>query len=193
MVSFLATAAYLPWLLFAWLGIEAIWDLHSHDVPIWFSLAMLVPGIVLLGFNSFLASVLLAISLAATELAQHVRSLGIAGMFLPLVVIPLAAPACLPLEVGWGVLMALWLANVIGGADALAGLSLLLFFPSWMMLACIALGILAWFGLLLVVRYGKTAGLRLWTLLAARAGGARVTGIGAYALAALIYGILVTV
>jgi len=61
------------------------------------------------------------------------------------------------------------------------------------MLACIALGILAWFGLLLVVRYGKTAGLRLWTLLAARAGGARVAGIGAYALAALIYGILVTV
>ena len=72
-------------------------------------------------------------------------------------------------------------------ASALAGLSLLLFFPSWTMLTCIAVGILAWFALLLVLRYGREAGLRLWTVFSAHAPGTRVAGLGAYALAALIY------
>ena len=86
--------------------------------------------------------------------------------------------------------MVIWLIGVIGGADALAGLSLLLFFPSWIMLACIVAGILIWSVLSLVFRYGRSAGLRLWTVASTRAAGTRAAGIGAYALAALIFSVL---
>ena len=73
-------------------------------------------------------------------------------------------------------------------SDALAGLSLMLFFPSWEMLASIVAGILIWSVALLILRYGRSAGLRLWTVASTRAAGTQAAGIGAYALAALIFG-----
>jgi len=43
---------------------------------------------------------------------------------------------------------------------------------------------------LLIFRYGRSAGLRLWTVASTRAAGTRAAGIGAYALAALIFSVL---
>ena len=54
--------AFLPWLLFVWMGIETAWDLHSHDIPLWFSLVMLAPGIILLAIAAPLVA-FLALSL----------------------------------------------------------------------------------------------------------------------------------
>ncbi len=183
-------ATLLPWLLFAWLTLEAIWDLRNQNVPVWFSLVMLLPGIILLAFDSFLVAINVVISLASTEVVQRIRPLGIAGLYLPLVVIPIIAPGSLPLVIGWALFVTLWLLGIVGGADALAGLSLLLFFPSWTMFACIVAGILIWSVALLILRYGRSAGLRLWTVASTRAAGTQAAGIGAYALAALIFGVL---
>ncbi len=189
-------ATLLPWLLFAWLTLEAIWDLRNQNVPVWFSLVMLLPGIILLAFDSFLVAIMVVISLASTEVVQRIRPLGIAGLYLPLVVIPIITPTTnatlgsLPLVIGWALFVTLWLLGIVGGADALAGLSLLLFFPSWTMFACIVAGILIWSVALLILRYGRSAGLRLWTVASTRAAGTQAAGIGAYALAALIFGVL---
>jgi len=183
----------LPWLLFAWLVIETVWDLRSHDVPVWFSLVMLIPGLALVGLFSPWGAVVIVLSLLATEVVKRSPLSGVIGASLLAITLPLVrliAPAYLPLFVGWGGLMVIWLIGVIGGADALAGLSLLLFFPSWIMLACIVAGILIWSVALLIFRYGRSAGLRLWTVASTRAAGTRAAGIGAYALAALIFGVL---
>ncbi len=177
----------LPWLLLAWLTLEAIWDLRNHDIPIWFSLVMLLPGIILLAFDSFLAAIMVVMSLASTEVVQRIRPLGIAGLYLPLVVIPIIAPGSLPLVIGWALFVTLWLLGIVGGADALAGLSLLLFFPSWTMFVCIAAGILIWSVALLLLRYGRDAGLRLLTVVSARAKGTVAAGIPAFALAMVVY------
>ena len=180
---------YHLWLLFGWLVFETVWDLRSHNLPVWFSLAMLIPGIALLAIASPFIAILAAVSLLSTEISRRYWLVGMAGMYIPLLAITLISPGCLPLALGWAVLMALWLANGIGGADALAGMSLLLFFPSWVMLACIAAGILAWFGLLLILRFGRSAGLRLAAVATTGASGTRVAGVGAYALAALVYAV----
>jgi len=180
---------YHLWLLFGWLVFETVWDLRSHNVPVWFSLVMLIPGIVLLAIASPFVVILAAVSLLSTEISRRYWLVGMAGMYISLLAIPIIDISCLPLALGWAVLMALWLANVIGGADALAGMSLLLFFPSWTMLACIGLGILAWFGLLLILHFGRSAGLRLWAVATTGASGTRVAGVGAYALAALVYAV----
>jgi len=180
---------YHLWLLFGWLVFETVWDLRSHNLPVWFSLAMLIPGIALLAIASPFVAILATVSLLSTEISRRYWLVGMAGMYIPLLAITLISPGCLPLALGWAVLMALWLANGIGGADALAGLSLLLFFPTWIMLACIVAGILIWSIVLLILRYGRSAGLRLWTVTSTRAAGTKVAGIGAYALAALIFGV----
>ena len=180
---------YPLWLLFGWLVFETVWDLRNNDIPIWFSLAMLIPGIALFAIASPFVAILAAVSLLSTEISRRYWLVGMAGMYIPLLAITLISPGCLPLALGWAVLMALWLANDIGGADALAGLSLLLFFPTWIMLACIVAGILIWSIVLLILRYGRSAGLRLWTVTSTRAAGTKVAGIGAYALAALIFGV----
>jgi len=179
--------AFLPWLLFVWLGIETAWDLHSHDIPFWFSLVMLAPGIILLAIAAPLVAMLAFVSLLATEISRRYWLPGMTAMYVPLLAMTILDVRYIPLALGWAILMALWLAKVIGGADALAGMSLLLFYPSWLMLACIVAGILAWFGLLFLLRYGRQAGLRLWTLLCTHAESTRVAGIGAYALAALFF------
>lgn len=181
---------YAPWLLFVWLAFETIWDLRRRDIPMWFSLAMIIPGLILIALDSLILAGLIILSLLATEIRHRYALPGIIGMYGPIILIPFIKPDFIPFAFSWGVLMTIWLLGVIGGADALAGLSLMLFFPSWEMLTLVVLGILVWSVLYLIVRYGKFAGLRLWTVAMARAPGTKVAGIGAYALAAFALGVL---
>jgi len=180
---------YLPWLLLAWLTFETLWDLRDRRIPLWFSLVILIPGIIWLGLDSWRTAILIILSLAFTEVRNSNPGLGLTGMFGSAVLIPVVSPAHWPLAAGWWGLMLLWSLGILGGADALAGLSLLLFFPSWKMLVALVAGILTWSLLMLLLRYGRKAGLRLWVVASTRARGTKAAGLGAYALAALFYGL----
>jgi len=171
------------------LTFETFWDLRDHRIPVWFSLVMLLPGLVWLTISiSPWPAVLVAVSLAFTELVRRTLA-GIVGIFAPLLLTAILFHPLMPLAVGWAFLVFLWSFGILGGADALAGLALLSFFPSWAMVAAILAGTLAWSLALLWVRYRKDAGLRLWAVLSSRATGERQAGLGAYALAALFYGL----
>jgi len=178
--------------LFCWLVLETIWDLRARDrrIPVWLSLVILLPGLVWLGyFVSPWAALLMSISVASTELYPRSLVVGFLGLFALLPLVTFISPALLPLVIGWGILVSLWILRILGGADALAATALLLFFPSWTMAAAILAGILCWSLALLWVRYRKVMGLRLWAVLSSRSAGTRQADLGAYALAVLFYGI----
>jgi len=180
--------------LFAWLVYETIQDLKDQNLPAWFSLAMLIPGVILLAVNrSIWPALLTTASVASTELYTQEklpRWTAILCIVAPPALIVALFPSLWPLAFGWELLAVLWLANMIGGADALAGLALLLFFPSaWMMVFAILGGIVVWGVVLLVLKYRKDSALRIWTLLSAKARGGTFAGIGAYALAVLFFGV----
>ena len=181
--------------LFAWLVFETIWDLRDRSIPIWFSLAMLVPGIIMLAIKvSAWPTILIMVSVACTEAYRRGKLIALVGIVVPSGLIPALFPPLQPLAIFWLVIVSLWMAGAIGGADALAGLSLSLFFPStWIMPIAILCGIFCWNTALLLLKYRQNAGLRVWTVLRARAGGDAVAGIGAYALAVLFYGAYVLV
>jgi len=181
--------------LFAWLVFETVWDLRDRNIPIWFSLAMLIPGVIVLAVGvSLWPAILIAISVACTEAYRRAKLIALIGIVVPIGLILALFPALQPLAIFWLVIVALWLAGVIGGADALALLSLSLFFPStWIMPIAILCGIFCWNTAILLLKYRQDADLRAWTVLRARATGETVAGIGAYALAVLFYGAYVLV
>ena len=177
--------------LFIWLAFETIWGLHAkdHKLPLWFSLVLLLPGLVWLGYYvSPWAALLMAVSIASTKIYPNSLVLGSLGLVAPLPVVIFISPELMPLVIGWGILVTLWMLRVLGRADALAALSLLLFFPTWPMAAAILAGILCWSIASLWVRYRKDNGLPLWTVLTSGAAGTQQTGLGVYALAVLFYG-----
>ena len=131
----------------------------------------------------------MAVSIASTEIYPLSMVVGFAGLFAPPPAVMFISPELMPLVIGWGILVTLWMLRILGGADALAALSLLLFFPTWPMTAAILAGILCWSIALLWVRYRKDTGLRLWTVLTSGATGTQQAGLGAYALAVLFYGV----
>ena len=176
--------------LFVWLVFETIWDLCDRNIPVWFSLLMLNPGIILLAITiSLWVAILMVVSIVSTEVYHRSRIAGLIGIFVPILLLAILFPVALPLVVGWGILVTLWLIKLLGGADALVGLSLLIFFPDWFMGAAILSGLLAWGVAMLIHRYGTQVGVRLWTVFQARLQGEKLPGIGAYALAALFYGL----
>lgn len=176
--------------LFFWFVFEAFWDLDNRKIPIWFSLATVIPGLAWLGFTvSSWAAVLMAISIGATELTRRSFLLGFLGIFVPLTLIIDFFPSLYSLAAGWGILVVLWLVRVLGGADSLAGTALLLFYPTWKMGAAILAGMFFWSLALLFWKYRQDVGLRIWTIWKARAKGDQQAGIGAYTLAVFFYGV----
>ncbi len=187
-MAFVST--YAPWLLFGWLAFETIWDLRDQTIPVCFSLAMLIPGgIVLAILVSPWAILLIAVSVASTEIYHRSRAMGMIGIFAPLVPLGYFVPFTLPLAVGWGILVSMWMQGVIGGADSLAGLALLLNFPSWLMIIFMLAGAIVWSLMMLIWQHGKGVQLWLWTVLQTRAKSEELPGIGMYALAILFYGL----
>ena len=177
--------------LFAWLVFETIWDLRDRNIPIWFSLVMLVSGVVLLAVGvSVWPVILMVVSIACTEAYRRAKLIALIGIFAPPGLMIALFPTLQPLAICWFVMVSLWLTGVIGGADALAGLSLALFFPStWIMPIAILCGIFCWNTAFLLLKYRRDAGLRIWTVLSAKSKGENIAGIGAYALAVLFYGV----
>jgi len=176
-------------LLLIWMTFEAGWNLFQRRLPVWFSLIPLGAGLVYLAATgqAWLA-VVIALAVMATEI--ETRPLRIVGALLAVMLITLLSPEHLPLAVGWIVFVAIWEVRVLFGADALAGLVLLLFFPSWLMLACIGIGLGLWALIVLAARYRRDFGLRLWTVLANRAKGTSYPAIGGFVLALVVYAFL---
>jgi hypothetical protein len=75
------------------------------------------------------------------------------------------------------------------GADALAGLALLLYFPSWLMIMSMLAGAIVWSLEVLIWRHGKNVHLRLWAVLQTHAKNNELPGFSVYALAILYYGL----
>lgn len=176
---------YLPWLLLTWLTLEAIWDLRNQDIPLWFSLVMLLPALALTFFLSPWTGLLVLSSAAATEIRS--RWWRMAAVFLMAALVPIVDGRYLPLAVGWLLLALAWEAGWLGGADSLAGLSMLILYPEWTMLLAMAIEVLVWGLLVLLIRYGRQAGLRLWTVVSVRARGTVAAGIPAFVLAMIAY------
>jgi hypothetical protein len=181
-----------PAFLFCWLSFEAVWDLRAkdHKLPVWFSLVMLIPGLIWLAyFVSPWAAILMAVSIASTEISPRSIVAGSLGMFATLPVLGFLHPMLMPLLIGWGIVMMLWSLRVIGGADALAAVSLLLFFPSWTMGVSILAGMVCWSLALLWWKYHKDVGFRLWAVITKSNASTRMrqAGTGAYALAVFLY------
>jgi len=176
---------YHLWLLFGWLVFETVWDLRSHSLPVWFSLVMLLPALALTFVLSPTVALLVLFSAAATEIRG--RQWRRAAVLLVAALIPIVDGRYLPLSVGWLLLAFAWEAGWLGGADSLAGLSLLTFYPEWKMLLAIAIGVLAWGLLVLLLRYGRQTGLRLWTVVSARAKGTAAAGMPAFVLAMAVF------
>ena len=179
-------------LLLIWMTFEAGWNLFQRRLPVWFSLIPLGAGLVYLAATgqAWLA-VVIALAVMATEI--ETRPLRIVGALLAVMLITLLSPEHLPLAVGWIVFVAIWEVRVLFGADALAGLVLLLFFPSWLMLACIGIGLGLWALIVLAARYRRDFGLRLWTVLVNRAKGTSYPAIGGFVLALVVFAFLVLI
>jgi len=171
------------------MAFEAGWNLFRRRLPLWFSLIPLGAGLVYLavGDHAWLAAII-ALAVMTTEI--EARPLRMVGTLLSVMLIILSSPGHLPLAVGWVLLSALWEVRVLYGADALAGLVLLIFFPSWLMLACIGIGLGLWAAMMLAMRYRRDFGLRLWTVLANRAGGTAYPAIGGFVLALIVFAFL---
>lgn len=176
-------------LLLIWLAFEAGWNLFQRRLPVWFSLIPLGAGCVsLVAVDQIWLAVIIPLAVMATEI--EARSLRITGALLAVVLMLLVSPAAIPLAASWLIFTALWEVRVLYGADALAGLALMIFFPSWWMLACIGIGLGLWALMVLALRYQQGFGLRLWTVLANRAKGTTYPSIGGFVLALVGYGLL---
>ena len=176
-------------LILIWMTFEAVWNLFRRRLPLWFSLIPLGAGLVYLAVsNQVWIAATIALAVMATEI--ETRPLRMVGTLLSVILIILSSPGHLPLAVVWVLLSALWEVRVLFGADALAGLVLLIFFPYWLMLACIGIGLGLWSLIVLAMHYKRDFGLRLWTVLANRAGGTEYPAIGGFVLALVVYAFL---
>ncbi|MGB8212001.1 MAG: hypothetical protein WCE68_00450 [Anaerolineales bacterium] len=177
-----------------WMILETIQDLRDRNIPVWYSLSIIMFGLVwLLANKTPWAALLMGISIISTEIYPYGlkvgRWLGGAILLITAALTAVLYPVLLPLVVGWLILAVLWFLNILGGADALAATSLMLFFPSWGMAAAILVGMVCWSLFMLWLKYGKEMGLRLITVLQSKANGTRAAGLGAYAMAALFFGV----
>jgi hypothetical protein len=167
-------------ILFAWLFVETIWDLKERDIPRWFSIIPLATGLIHLAWvGDWPAALLMLISILGTHITHPGRYVVVAAPIIFLAFLP----GMFPLAIGWSLLYLAWELGWFGGADALAGAYLLIWFPAWEMLIGIVLGILVWNVGVALIHYGKDAGLQIWTTTKAHALGTSVPGMGAFLIA----------
>ena len=174
-------------ILFAWLFVETIWDLKERDIPRWFSIIPLATGLIHLAWvGNWLAALLMLISILGTHITHPGRYVVVAAPVVFLVFLP----GMLPLAIGWSLLYLAWELGWFGGADALAGAYLLIWFPTWAMLIGIGLGLIAWNLAFATKVFGKHAGLRIWTRVSAGVPGIKTPGLGTFTLALVLFSII---
>jgi Flp pilus assembly protein protease CpaA len=178
--------------LLIWQAVAALWDWRDRSIPVWFSLIPLVAGILFFGIlHSPLAAGLLLVSILGTNLSSRT---GLTLTILPTAYLLVSSfPSDLTaLYAGWLLFWVLWLGGVLGGADALAGTVLMIWFPKPEMLIAILAGLLIWSLGMLVKQFGFFAPVRIWLVL--RQGvltglreRERQPGLGAFPLALVLF------
>ena len=170
-------------LLFVWLLAETIWDFKNPEIPRWFSIIPLSLGLIAFALGSGWGALLLAASILATNITQPwPRRL--------LVVVPAILVGIwgyMPLTAGWLLLYLAWELNILGGADALAGLYLLVWFPVVPMLVTLIVGLFLWNLGILLLRHGRETGPRLWTTITNKTAATRAPGMGAFLIALALF------
>jgi hypothetical protein len=170
--------------LLVWLLTETIWDLKDRNIPRWFSIIPLMVGLIHLALDgNWLSAVLMTISILGTNIRGRWRYLVVGMPVLVLVFLP----GILPLAIGWSLLYLAWELGWFGGADALAGAYLLVWFPEWEMAVCIVIGVLMWILMIAGILFGKQAGLHIWTRVSAGVRGIKTPGLGAFLVALLLF------
>ena len=170
-------------ILFSWLFAETIWDLKDRYIPRWFSIIPLATGLIHLAWvGNWPAALLMLISILGTHITHPGRYMVVAAPIIFLVFLP----SMLPLSIGWSLLYLAWELGWFGGADALAGAYLLIWFPGWEMLIGIVLGVLVWNVGMALIRYGKDAGVQIWTKFRLGVPGISTPGLGGFFLALVI-------
>lgn len=168
--------------LMAWLIWETLWDFRDQNLPIWFSLVPLASGLLYRAIlGDWPAALFVALVVASTELPNPVWRVPVLGALgalafanLPAVWLPLIAGvilACLLFEV-----------RAMGGADALAVIYVLTWFPSWQALAAMLAGTFIVATALLVVRHGWRAPIQFFSALRGKAEPTEAPGIAGFAL-----------
>ena len=170
--------------LLVWLLLETVWNLKDRDIPRWFSIIPLAAGLIhLVWAGNWLAAVLMLFSILGTHITHSGRYVVVAAPIIFLAFLP----EILPLAIGWVLLYLAWELGWFGGADALAGAYLLIWFPGWEMLIGIVLGIIIWNLALAMKMFGKQAGLQIWSRVSAGMKGLKTPGLGAFLLVVHLY------
>ena len=171
-------------LLFVWLIAETIWDIKSQEIPRWFSIIPLSLGLIAFAFDrSGWVALLMTVSILVTNITQPWQR----RLLLVVPAILVGIWGYMPLAAGWLLLYLAWEAGVLGGADALAGLYLLVWFPVLPMLAMLIVGLLFWNLGILILRHGRETGPRLWTTITNRTDATRAPGMGAFLIALVLF------
>ncbi|MBU0510187.1 MAG: hypothetical protein KJ638_00600 [Chloroflexi bacterium] len=170
-------------LLFVWLIAETVWDFKNPEIPRWFSIIPLSLGLIAFALGSGWGALLLAASILATNITHPWPRRGL--VIVPAILVGIWVN--MPLAAGWLLLYLAWELNILGGADALAGLYLLVWFPVLPMLATLIAGLFLWNLGSLILRHGRETGLHLWTTITNKTAATRAPGMGAFLIALFLF------
>jgi Flp pilus assembly protein protease CpaA len=136
-VPLIAGAALTLWLLW-----EAWWDYHDQNLPLWFSLVPLAAGLIYrAALGDWPAALFAALLVASTELPSALWRVPALGILAALAATNLP-PVWLPLIAGCVLAELLFELGAMGGADALAIIYTMLWFPLWTALGALLAGML---------------------------------------------------
>lgn len=167
--------------LLVWLGWETAWDLKDHNIPLWFSLVPLGAGLIWRAVNGdWLLAILMALLVISTNFSNPVLRIGFVGAIAMVALANLPA-AWLPLLIGTLLSVVLFELGAMGGADALAVIYVLLWFPSWTALIALFAGTLLVSLIALIARYRRGAPKQFVDALRGLAAPTEAAGMGGFA------------
>jgi hypothetical protein len=141
-------------LLMVWIAIETAWDFKNQNIPIGFSLIPLLGGVAVLAVNGeWLTAIVITVFVFVTNFSAKIAIPTILGG--SIIVFSNIPAQYFPLFVGFLLMYTFFQAGIMGGADSLAAIYMLLWFPSWGMLGTLLWGMLIIASVILYKKYKK--------------------------------------
>jgi Flp pilus assembly protein protease CpaA len=148
------TQTIIALVLIVWMIVESVWDLRDQNIPIFFSLVPLIAGAAYLWYTGQVAvAISIVLLVAATNLPPTARLISV--VILALISFANIPPAYYPLLAGFLIVFAFFHLNIMGGADALAAVYALVWFPYWSMLAALMAGMLIAAIVIIAIKYRR--------------------------------------